>query len=190
MRGISLPVPPAPSLIGAPLPGLRAMTDRPTGPSNALYFWFARQARSRSGLRSSGVAGEPRRLDVAVGRGHAGAAVLGDLLADPAERAVAGHVVGPLARPQVFEQLVHLVVGDPVEVAVVDLQARRLGAGRDALDVLERELAVGGRAAGMDAQAGLQVLQQLFAPSQHAGDVGAHVDDVIAHRLALEHLVE
>src|SRR5215510_1381725 len=33
-------------LIGAPF-GLRAMSTRPTGPSNALWFWLARQARSR-----------------------------------------------------------------------------------------------------------------------------------------------
>jgi hypothetical protein len=33
------------AVIGAPF-GMRAMTDRPFGPSNALCFWFARCARS------------------------------------------------------------------------------------------------------------------------------------------------
>src|SRR5918995_983378 len=33
------------SLTGAPL-GMRAVTDRPCGPSNALCSWFARSARS------------------------------------------------------------------------------------------------------------------------------------------------
>ena len=55
-------------------------------------------------------------------------------------------VVEP-AGAEVVDELVELVVGDAVPVAVVDLQARRLGAGRDALDVLEREQAVGGGAA-------------------------------------------
>ena len=51
------------------------------------------------------------------------------------------------AGAEVVDQLVELVVGDAVEVAVVHLEARRLGARRDALDVLEREQAVGGGAA-------------------------------------------
>ena len=115
---------------------------------------------------------------------------VGQLLADPAERAVPRHLVGPLAGPQVVDEHVDLVVGDAVEVAVVDLQARGLGAGRDALDVLERELPVGRRVAGLDAQAVLEVVQQLLAAEQHARDVRAHVDDVVADGLALEHLVE
>ena len=135
------------------------------------------------------VAGQPHRLDVAVGRGHARPGV-GELLADPAQRAVARDLVGPLAGPQVVDEHVDLVVGDAVEVAVVHLEARRLGAGGDALDVFERELAVGRGVAGLDAEAVLEVVQQLLAADQHARDVGADVDHVVAHRLALEHLVE
>src|SRR3546814_1631514 len=34
------------------------------------------------------------------------------------------------------------------------------------------------------------LVQQLLAAHEHAGDVRAHVDEVVPHRLALEHLVE
>src|SRR5262245_49867850 len=45
MEKLGRPKPAGSSLIGAPV-GLRSMSARPTGPSNALCFWFARQARS------------------------------------------------------------------------------------------------------------------------------------------------
>ena len=80
--------------------------------------------------------------------GVAGAAVGGQLLAGAGEDAVLGHLVGAPAVAEVVDQGVGVVRGDLVEVAVVHLEARRLGAGRDALDVLEGEGAVGGGAAG------------------------------------------
>ena len=42
----------------------------------------------------------------------------------------------------------------------------------------------------LDAEAVLEVVEQLLAAEEHARDVRAHVDEVVAHRLALEHLVE
>jgi hypothetical protein len=77
-----------------------------------------------------------------------------------------------------------------VEVAVVDLARRGLGARRDALDVLDGEEPVGGGAAGADAERRLRVLEQLLAAEQLAADVRAHVHHVLAHGCALEHLVE
>ena len=74
----------------------------------------------------------------------------------------------------------NVVVARCGEVAVVDLEAGRLGAGGDALDVLEGEQAVGGGAAGLDAEGLLGVLQQLLAAQELAGDVGADVDHVAA----------
>ena len=73
-------------------------------------------------------------------------------------------------------ELVELVVADAVEVAVVHLEARRLGAGGDALDVLDREHPVGRGAAGLDAERLLGVVEQLVAAHELAGDVRADVD--------------
>ena len=91
---------------------------------------------------------------------------------------------------EVVEQRVELGGRDPVAVAVVDLQARRLGARGLALGVLERDQPVGGRAAGLDAEAVLGVVHQLVGAQQHARHRPADVDEVLADRLELEHLVE
>src|SRR3546814_14549295 len=106
--------------------------------------------------------------------------LLGDLLADAGEGAVLGHLVGPPAVAQVVDEVVGRLGGDLVEVAVVHLEARGLGAGRYALDVFEGEGAVGGGAPGLHAAAVLEVVQQLLAAEQEAGDVGADVEDVVA----------
>src|SRR5262245_27871581 len=79
-------------LIGAPF-GLRTMSARPTGPSNALCFWFARQARSRlllvvddlgvDDLVVLGLAGTgPGVAGVAAGRGALGRCSLVQLLGE------------------------------------------------------------------------------------------------------------
>src|SRR5690606_19459527 len=52
------------------------------------------------------------------------------------------------------------------------------------------ELAVGRRLPRLDAEPALEVVEQLLTAEEHAGDVRADVDDVLADRLALEHLVE
>ena len=62
------------------------------------------------------------------------------------------HLVGQPARLEVVDQLVEGVVGDVAEEAPVDGQAGRGAAEGDALDLFEGELAVGGRAAGADAE--------------------------------------
>ena len=79
---------------------------------------------------------------------------------------------------------------DAIAVAVVDLQARRLGARCLALGVLQREQPVGRRAAGLDAELLLGVVHQFFGAQQRARHRGADVDEVLADRLELEHLVE
>jgi len=63
-----------------------------------------------------------------------------------------------------------------VEVPVVDLEAGRFGARRDALVALDREEAVVGRAAGLRAEPILGVLEQLVAAVEEARDRGADVD--------------
>src|SRR5581483_2819788 len=132
---------------------------------------------------------EPNRLATLVGTNDTGGASRIDVLADLVEDAVRRDVVTP-ARPKIVDQGVELVAGDLVEVAVVHLQARRLRARRDALVAVEGEEAVGGGASLLDAEAILGVLEQLVATVQVARDRRAHVDHVLAHRLALEHLVE
>src|SRR3546814_19046195 len=102
--------------------------------------------------------------------------LLGDLLADAGEGAVLGHLVGPPAVAQVVDEVVGRLGGDLVEVAVVHLEARGLGAGGYALDVFEGEGAVGGGAAGLPAEAVLEVVQQLLAAAQVAGAVGRSED--------------
>ena len=106
------------------------------------------------------------------------------------ERAVGRDLVVEPPGAEVVDQLVEVVVGDLVEVAVVDLEARRLGAGREALDVLDGEHAVGVVPPALMPRRLLGVLEQLLAAEQQAGDVGADVDEVAPDRLALEHLVE
>ena len=81
-------------------------------------------------------------------------------------------------------------MGDLVEVAVVDLEARGFGTGCDALDVFDGEAAVGGGAAGLDAELLLGVVQKFFAAHDHAGDVRANVHEVGPDGFPLEHLVE
>ena len=91
-----------------------------------------------SAAASASSACDPDRLGRVVGRRCPRRAIARDALADPGERAVRRDLVVEPAGAQVVDQLVELVVGDAVAVAVVHLQARRLGARRDALDVLER----------------------------------------------------
>ena len=68
------------------------------------------------------------------------------------------------------DDLVEVVVGHAVEVAVVDLAGGRLGAGGDALDVLDREQPVGRRAPGADAERGLGVGEEFLATAENGED--------------------
>ena len=111
------------------------------------------------------------------------------MLTDQAERAVLGDVGGPPVA-DVVDELIEIVGGEPKLVAIVDLQARGLGARCDALDVFDREHAVGSGAAGLDPQRLLGMGEEFLAAEQLAGEVGAHIDHVLADRMELEHLVE
>ena len=100
-----------------------------------------------------------------------------------------GDVGGPPVA-DVVDELIEIVGGEPQLVAIVDLQARGLGARCDALDVFDREHAVGSGAAGLDPQRLLGMGEEFLAAEQLAGEVGAHIDHVRAHRVEFEHLVE
>ena len=152
----------------------------------------ARRWRGGRGVGHDGSLPVPRRrprpraraihtgLDLLLGRRDVGDPVGAEVLADLAERAVRRDTSSRAPAAEVGDQLGRSPRGTAVEVAVVHLERRRLGARRDALDVLEREQAVGGGAAGADAERLLGVLQQLLAAEQLARDVGAHVDAVLA----------
>ena len=70
---------------------------------------------------------------------------------------------------------------------VVDLDGRRPAAGADALDLFEREEAVGRDALVADAELVLEALEDLVAAAQHAADVGADLHVVLAGRLEAQH---
>ena len=62
-----------------------------------------------------------------------------DVLAVATERSVRRDLTVEPAGPQVVDELIEVGVGHTEAVAVVDLQRRRLGAGRLALGVLQRD---------------------------------------------------
>ena len=96
--------------------------------------------------------GDPLRLGATGRRRDTRGAVSGDRLADPGERAVRRDLLVAPACAQVVHEGIEVLVRHPVEVAVVHLQARRLGARRDALVALEGERPVRRRAAVLHAQ--------------------------------------
>src|SRR5262245_51983263 len=155
---------------------LGAVSAAETAPRGAV-------SAARTSTTSSGV-------DLGLGFGAGVRPAVGGALADAGERAERWDLVVDATVGEVLEQGVELVVGDLVAVAVVHLQGRGLRAGRDALDVLEREHTVVGGRSGADAETLFGVLEQLPGPEQLAGDVGADVDAIAPDGLELEHLVE
>src|SRR5919197_2830459 len=75
-------------------------------------------------------------------------------------------------------------------VAVVDDDDRAPPAAAGALDRPQRDGAVLGRLAGPDAELLLEGLDHLLRSDERARDVGADLDEVPAHRLQVEHVVE
>ena len=73
-----------------------------------------------------------------------------------------------------------------VEV-VVDLDGRRPAAGADALDLFEREEAVGCDAFVADAELFLEALVDVVSAAQHATDIGADLNVVFAGGLEAQH---
>src|SRR5205814_9627367 len=90
-----------------------------------------------------------------------------DVLADEGQRAVRWDVV---ARPgaQIVDELIELRVRDLVEVAVVHLQTRRLGACGDALVALEEEKPVVGATTRLRAEMFFGMLEQLVTAAEEA----------------------
>src|SRR3990172_3471364 len=79
---------------------------------------------------------------------------------------------------------------DSLAVAVVAGDARPPAAAAGALDRAQRELAVGRRPAGRDAELPLERLEHLLGADERAGDVRADLDEGLADGLELEHVVE
>ena len=84
---------------------------------------------------------------------------------------------------------VHLCRREVFVKIVVDLDSGRPAAGADALDLFEREEAVGGNSLVADAELCLAVVEDLVAAAQHAGDVGADLHVVLARRYRAKHRV-
>src|SRR4051812_33500704 len=85
-----------------------------------------------------------------------------------------GHVLGP----------------DAVAVAVVDDDDPRVAAAAEALDRAEGDRAVLCRLAGAHAELLLERVDDALRADQRAGEVRAHLDEVLADRGQVVHVVE
>src|SRR3954468_10498942 len=90
----------------------------------------------------------------------------------------------------VLHDLGHRLGPYVLAVAVVDRDHRRVAAPAEALDRAERDLPVGRRLAGADAELRLERLDHLLRPAERAGEIGADVDCVPPDRLEMKHVVE
>ena len=146
--------------------------------------------RARAVALGGGLVALPPGRRPAGGRRRGPGGALGrDLLAHRGQRAVGRHV-GAVAVAQLADQPVEVLGRHAAHVAVVHLQAGRLGAGRHAFHRLQGDLPVGGGAAHGHAQRLAGVFDQLVGAEQVAADAPADVQAVGAAGRALEHLVE
>ncbi len=72
---------------------------------------------------------------------------------------------------------------------VIDLNGRRAGAGADTFYFFQRKDAVLGDFLVAHFQAFFGALENIVTATQHASDVGADLDVMLAHRLAMQHRV-
>jgi hypothetical protein len=86
---------------------------------------------------------------------------------------------------RLFLGLELLEIADLPGRAFGDHGHRRRAAGAKALDVVEAELAVGGRLAVVDAQHLFEVVHAAVRAAQHAGRHAAHLDVVVAFAVVL-----
>src|SRR5919204_4770692 len=91
---------------------------------------------------------------------------------------------------QLLDDSGHVLGAHRLAVAVVDDDHRSPPAAAGALDRPQRHEAVLGRLAGPHAELLLEGLHHLLRPDERARDVGADLDEVPAHRLEMEHVVE
>src|SRR2546423_2034490 len=91
---------------------------------------------------------------------------------------------------QLLDDSGHVLGAHRLAVAVVDDDHRAPPAAARALDRPQRDEAVLARLARPDAELLLERLHNLLRPDERARDVGADLDDVPAHRLQVEHVVE
>ena len=169
-----------------------AVGEVPPGGHDHLGGVGGRHLRQRARAVALGdglVALPPGRRPVGGRRRGPGGALRRDLLAHRGQSAVARHV-GATAVAQLADELVEVLGRHVADVAVVHLQAGRLGTGRHALHRLQGDLPVGGGAAHGDAQRLAGVFDQLVGAAQVAADSPADVQAVGAAGRALEHLVE
>src|ERR1700722_12441951 len=85
------------------------------------------------------------------------------------------------------EHFVYLVVGQIVVKIVVYLNGRGPAADADAFDFFEREEAISGDAFMADAELVLKMVEEVVTTAQHATDVGADLDVVLAYGLEAKH---
>src|SRR5438270_6802547 len=91
---------------------------------------------------------------------------------------------------QLLDDSGHVLGAHRLAVAVVDDDDRPPPAAAGALDRPQRHGAVLRRLAGPYAELLLERLQHLLRADERARDVGADLDEVPAHRLQVEHVVE
>src|SRR5437588_2521026 len=91
---------------------------------------------------------------------------------------------------QLLDDSGHVLGAHRLAVAVVDDDDRPPPAAAGALDRPQRHGAVLRRLAGPYAELLLERLQHLLRADERARDVGAELDEVPAHRLQVEHVVE
>src|SRR5262249_46897711 len=83
-----------------------------------------------------------------------------------------------------------VVGGDVLPVAVVDGDDGGVAAAAEALDGAEGDLAVRGGLAGTHAELALECLDDALRADERAGEVRADLDEVLAHRGEVVHVVE
>src|SRR5437588_7123573 len=94
-------------------------------------------------------------------------------------------------RTSLVDQCVDLLQGQVVVVPMVEPQHRRELARTEALDLLQAEQAVGRNLlCGAHVDLLLEVVDDLVGAAQHAAEVGADVEPVLADRLEMEERVE
>src|ERR1043165_2543882 len=91
---------------------------------------------------------------------------------------------------QLVQETVHRLRRDVLVVSVVHLDHRRGAAGAEAFHRDVGEAAVLGRLAVRDPELLLDLLLQLLAAEERAGEVPADLDEVPSDRLLMEHRVE
>ena len=109
---------------------------------------------------------------------------------DPGEGAVGRYLVCKATGEEIFGQCLPAPRRHIPEVAPVDREAGGVAAKCQAFRIFKSERPVWRRASGANPEALFDVVEELVGAGEHARDVRADSDDVAAHRLEEEHVVE